>query len=438
MATANTENRVYLFRLQVLIIDGGLLVLRNILDQKLNVQNITLSTCLSQEKPTITRLKNQKIITQVQYDLLYPPPGGKLPSTADFDITLIICLLRNLKCCGFNPKFSWNVIPNASDVSVEADIYRLKLHRNEISHISTTTGIQPKDFCLKWTEIEQSLLRLNTSVINPVPNLQQTIDDIEQSPLDLEAEERIQKEVDEWRKLEKGVEVDLKQVKVDAQAIKEEVKQQHTSIQKLGKRTSENTELIRGATNKVAKLEKQITKNNESTQKQKEQKEINAQESMATRDSHDASRPSNSSSRELAQKFCDFFIEKTENIRNDIISHSQTDCNSVDFHCSEHQEVANYLIDLASTTTEEVKQIIQKPPNKSCELDPLPTWLLKKCLDELLPLITNIINTSMELGYVPKEFKSARIRPLLKKPGLEPNILKNYRPVSNLSFISKI
>ncbi|XP_053379434.1 E3 ubiquitin-protein ligase DZIP3-like [Mercenaria mercenaria] len=386
MATANAKNRVYLFRLQMLVIDGGLLVLRNLLDQKLNVQNISLSTCLSQENSTITRLRGQNIITQVQYDLLYPL-GGHLPSTADFDITLIICLLRSLKCCGFNRKFNWNVIPNASDLSVEADIYRLKLYRNEISHISTTTGIQLKYYSFKWTEIEQILLRLNTSVINPVPNLQQTIGVIKQSPLDPEAEKRIQKEVDEWKKLEKGVEVDLRQVKVDTQVIKEEVKQQHTSIQKVTgkvdkieertsehseliwgaqnkitdlevdlrqvkvddqsrqkelklqqgkmediyKRTSENTELIRGAQNKVTDLEvdlrqvkvddqsimkevklqqgkmeeiykrtsentelvkgtqnrvddleKQITKNNESAQKQKEQKEINTQEAIAT------------------------------------------------------------------------------------------------------------------------------------------------------------
>ena len=39
---------------------------------------------------------------------------------------------------------------------------------------------------------------------------------------------------------------------------------------------------------------------------------------------------------------------------------------------------------------------------------------------------------------MPKEFKSARIRPLLKKSGLDQNLLKNYRPVSNLPFISKV
>ena len=79
-----------------------------------------------------------------------------------------------------------------------------------------------------------------------------------------------------------------------------------------------------------------------------------------------------------------------------------------------------------------------KSPDKSCELDPIPTWLLKKCIDVLLPLVTSIINMSLSTNQVPLDFKSARIRPLLKKPGLDPDTLKNYRPVSNLPFLSKV
>ena len=44
----------------------------------------------------------------------------------------------------------------------------------------------------------------------------------------------------------------------------------------------------------------------------------------------------------------------------------------------------------------------------------------------------------MKESYVPKDFKCAHIRPLLKKPGLDPDTLKHYRPVSNLPFISKV
>ena len=41
-------------------------------------------------------------------------------------------------------------------------------------------------------------------------------------------------------------------------------------------------------------------------------------------------------------------------------------------------------------------------------------------------------------GYVPDTFKSAMVTPLIKKPNLPSYDLKNYRPVSGLSFISKL
>jgi hypothetical protein len=130
------------------------------------------------------------------------------------------------------------------------------------------------------------------------------------------------------------------------------------------------------------------------------------------------------------------FKNKIESIRHDIESQSKT-YQLDEYHTEQNQNV-NRLAYFDPATPQEVKRIIQNSPNKSCELDPIPTWLLKECIDELLPLITHIINASMELGYVPKEFKIARIRPLLKKSGLDIDTFKNYRPVSNLPFISKI
>ncbi len=59
-------------------------------------------------------------------------------------------------------------------------------------------------------------------------------------------------------------------------------------------------------------------------------------------------------------------------------------------------------------------------------------------LDCLLPVITQIINTSMEAGAVPDAFKTAVVKPHLKKPSLDSSAMKNYRPVSNLPFLSKI
>ena len=84
-----------------------------------------------------------------------------------------------------------------------------------------------------------------------------------------------------------------------------------------------------------------------------------------------------------------------------------------------------------------VAKIIKNSPTKSCTLDPLPTWLLKKT-DTLPPTITQIINKSLASGTFPTSFKSALVRPLLKKTNLDTEVLSNYRPVSNLQYTSKV
>ena len=72
------------------------------------------------------------------------------------------------------------------------------------------------------------------------------------------------------------------------------------------------------------------------------------------------------------------------------------------------------------TTNEEIIDIIQSSPDKSCKLDPIPTWLLKSCARELAPIIVAIVNRSFETSKVPAELTYAHIRPRLKKPSLDP------------------
>ena len=73
---------------------------------------------------------------------------------------------------------------------------------------------------------------------------------------------------------------------------------------------------------------------------------------------------------------------------------------------------------LAPANQDDVYDHIIKSPSKSCELDPLPTYLLKEVLEYLQLLITAIINKSLVESKVPISFKKANIRPLLKKPNL--------------------
>ena len=92
----------------------------------------------------------------------------------------------------------------------------------------------------------------------------------------------------------------------------------------------------------------------------------------------------------------------------------------------------------APATQDKIQDIIIKSPSKSCELDPLPIYLLTEMLEYLLPMITAIINKSLVESKVALSFKKANIRPLLKKPNLHKEELKHYRPVSNQPFFTKI
>ena len=71
-------------------------------------------------------------------------------------------------------------------------------------------------------------------------------------------------------------------------------------------------------------------------------------------------------------------------------------------------------------------------------LDPIRTSLTKQSLNDLVSLIKVIVNASLSAGIVPQQFKQALVTPLLKKPGLDSNDMKNFRHVSNLPFILKI
>ena len=77
-------------------------------------------------------------------------------------------------------------------------------------------------------------------------------------------------------------------------------------------------------------------------------------------------------------------------------------------------------------------------PTKSCLFDPWPTFLIKECIDTLLPSLTKLFNRSLTEVCVPDAFKSAVVTPLIKKPNLASDDLKNFRPVSGLSFMSKL
>ena len=87
-------------------------------------------------------------------------------------------------------------------------------------------------------------------------------------------------------------------------------------------------------------------------------------------------------------------------------------------------------------TSSEVQNVIEKFENKTCPLNQVPIFIYKQVIRPLSSIISSLFNYSISDGYFPSSLKVARIRPLHK--GGDSKLKNHYRPISILSFISKV
>jgi hypothetical protein len=160
--------------------------------------------------------------------------------------------------------------------------------------------------------------------------------------------------------------------------------------------------------------------------------------------SKNSSLPLYESATDLANRFNDFFIKKIVNIRQGlkIVRATLPSASPTPQPFSKSDDCSTMCLPSLSSfkaaTEQEVKKIIQGSKVTQCSLDPIPTKLLRECIDALLPIITKIVNLSLSEGVMPGSLKKALVMPLLKKVNLNLEVLKNYRPVSNLPYLSKV
>ena len=133
----------------------------------------------------------------------------------------------------------------------------------------------------------------------------------------------------------------------------------------------------------------------------------------------------------LTDRFVELCTEKIEKIRSTFSA-------SADLQHITPDSPPSMFSTFSTVTEDQVTKVITNSPSKSCSLDPWPTFLVLDYLDILITPLTAIINASLEQGKCPNFFKQAHVTPILKKPSLDKEVFKNYRPVSNLNFISKI
>ena len=194
----NSDEKTNGFKLMRLIVDGGTEALRQTLTKYCPGN---LQVVLSTHHHPLLKLKINKIINQSQWDKLYPAASAP-PNINDFDITLLCVLLKNI--CGLKSHKDpiWHKIPTVSDHSVEADIVRVRLFRNErFGHIPNT-AVSDGDFQSFWAEISVPLVRLGID--------QREINRLENEPCEKEEVERMLKE---WEKSESKITKSLERIR---------------------------------------------------------------------------------------------------------------------------------------------------------------------------------------------------------------------------------
>jgi hypothetical protein len=140
--------------------------------------------------------------------------------------------------------------------------------------------------------------------------------------------------------------------------------------------------------------------------------------------------PRHDCSLDLANNVNKFFVEKVDRVVAECATSNQK-------YPSSSIPPSGTFSSFRMLTCHEVDKLVRSSPSKSDIMDPVPAWFIKLHLKVFLPVLTSLVNCALSFG-MPIFYKHAIIRPLLKKNGLDVDDFSSYRPVSGLSFLSKI
>uniref|UniRef100_A0A803TS28 Reverse transcriptase domain-containing protein n=1 Tax=Anolis carolinensis TaxID=28377 RepID=A0A803TS28_ANOCA len=137
---------------------------------------------------------------------------------------------------------------------------------------------------------------------------------------------------------------------------------------------------------------------------------------------------------EKCEAFSQFFSKKIALIRSEL--DATVDAISEDVA---RAPACPILMDsFQSVQPEDVDKVLGEARATTCILEPCPSWLVKEARGGLVEWVRVVVNASLREGRLPTGLKQAVIKPLLKKPSLDPTNWNNFRPVSNLPFLGKV
>ena len=158
-ALGTTDEKANFQRLTRLLMRGGLALLREVFDSIHPPPNLPAVLSNPVIKTQLQTLRRNRVLTHPEWNCLYNPSGpGTYGKSTDFDISLLCKLLRAI-CNLTSPATKWDILPNSTDHSLEADLVRIKFYRNKIYGHNHSMEISNADFENLWMEISDALLR---------------------------------------------------------------------------------------------------------------------------------------------------------------------------------------------------------------------------------------------------------------------------------------
>ncbi|KAL9974407.1 hypothetical protein ACROYT_G011433 [Oculina patagonica] len=210
---ASTKKTTNFARLCRVLVDVGSQALRDTFDSIYAPANLQL--VLTRSKPVIQSLRMKRIVNPIQWSKLYPVTPASV-SSASFDITLTVVLLRNI--CGLTPPVTgWDTLPSPGDTSREADIARVKYFRNTIYGHAEQASVDDVTFNQYWQDIRDTLVRLGGVQYGVA------IDTLETECMDPDVEDHYKELLKQWKMDDDNMKDKLSEVETELEKVKKQV-----------------------------------------------------------------------------------------------------------------------------------------------------------------------------------------------------------------------
>ncbi|XP_078381717.1 uncharacterized protein LOC144664461 isoform X4 [Oculina patagonica] len=211
---ASTKEMTNYARLCRLLVDVGSQALRDTFDGIHPPAGLHLVLARHPEHATLQTLRTRRILNPTQWGKLYPTIPSSV-SSASFDITLLMVLLRNI--CGLHaPATGWDSLPPPADTSKEANIARVKYYRNTVYGHASQASVDDATLNTYWQDISNALVALGGASYGAA------INKLKIECMDPDTEEHYRELLKQWKKDEDNIKDKLDEIEELLKELKEE------------------------------------------------------------------------------------------------------------------------------------------------------------------------------------------------------------------------